>query len=144
MKNARETFHILTRRFSLLNKNCCSVNGREISLVQSHILYEVGRQYKPSMQEIAEILGTDITTFSRQVQSLVKLNLVQKTPDDKDRRIFTLSLTEEGVHVADAIEEQMNHYLEDVFSHMTQFEQDTLLRAVKLFNEVMSKADLIN
>ena len=78
MENARELFQIMTRRFGLLNKNCCSVGGNDVTLVQSHILYEVDRQHNPSMQQIADTLGTDITTFSRQVQSLIKMNLVKK------------------------------------------------------------------
>ncbi|KAF6589071.1 winged helix-turn-helix transcriptional regulator, partial [Paenibacillus sp. EKM208P] len=78
------------------------------SPVQSHILYEIDRQHKPSMQQIAETLGTDITTFSRQVQSLTKMNLVEKTPDPSDRRVYTLSLTVEGKYVATTIDTQMN------------------------------------
>lgn len=78
MENKREIFHILTRRFGLLNKNCCSVGSFEISTVQSHILYEIDKQHTPSMQQIAETLAMDITTFSRQIQTLIKMDLVKK------------------------------------------------------------------
>lgn len=142
MENTRELFQIMTRRFALLNKNCCSVGSLDISPVQSHILFEVSRQHKPSMQEIAETLGTDITTFSRQVQSLIKLNLLQKTPDSTDRRVYTLSLTTEGQIVADSIERQMNDYLNEVFSHLTVFEKETVLRSVRLFNETLAKLEI--
>ncbi|GIP53893.1 MarR family winged helix-turn-helix transcriptional regulator [Paenibacillus vini] len=142
MENTRELFQIMTRQFALLNKNCCSVGSLDISPVQSHILFEVSRQHKPSMQEIAETLGTDITTFSRQVQSLMKLNLLQKTPDSTDRRVYTLSLTTEGQIVADSIERQMNDYLDEVFSHLTVFEKETVLRSVRLFNEALAKLEM--
>jgi DNA-binding MarR family transcriptional regulator len=92
------------------------------------------------MQQIAETLGTDITTFSRQVQALVKMKLVQKTPDPADRRVYTLSLTAEGSAVAATIDQQMNDYLNEAFSHMSPFEQETLLRSIKLFNEAMGKS----
>ncbi|MEK4510819.1 MarR family transcriptional regulator [Paenibacillus anaericanus] len=140
MDNARELFQIMTRRFGLLNKNCCSVGGCDITLVQSHILYEIDRQHKPSMQQISDTLGTDITTFSRQVQSLIKLKLVKKTADPTDRRVHTLSLTAEGKYVATTIDTQMNEYLNDAFSKMTEFEKETLLRSVMLFNEAMGKS----
>lgn len=78
MENVRELFQIMTRRFGFLDKNCCSAGGCDISLIQSHILYEIDRQHKPSIQQVAEALGTDITTFSRQVQSLIKMKLVKK------------------------------------------------------------------
>ncbi|MCL6604473.1 MAG: MarR family winged helix-turn-helix transcriptional regulator [Paenibacillus sp.] len=140
MENARELFQIMTRRFGLLNKTCCTVGGCEISLVQSHLLYEIDRQHNPSMQQVAETLGTDVTTFSRQVQSLVKMNLVKKTPEPTDRRVFTLSLTVEGKMIATMIDTQMNDYLEEVFSHLSEYEKETVIRSVKLINEAMGKS----
>lgn len=142
MENLRELFQVMTRRFGFLNKNCCTTGGTEISLVQSHILYEVDHQHNPSMQQIAETLGIDITTFSRQVQSLVKMNLVKKTPDAEDRRIHILSLTTEGKYVATTIDEQMNLFLNDVFSHMNDFEKETVIRSIKLLNNAMAKSSM--
>ncbi|WP_066290473.1 MarR family winged helix-turn-helix transcriptional regulator [Bacillus sp. FJAT-29937] len=139
MENPRELFQVMTRRFGLLNKNCCSVGGCDISLIQSHILYEIDNQHEPSMQQIADTLGTDITTFSRQVQSLVKLNLVKKTPHSDDKRVYILSLTVEGKYVATTIDQQMNEYLNDVFSNMNEFEKETVIRSIKLLNEAMAK-----
>ncbi|CAG7643535.1 MarR family winged helix-turn-helix transcriptional regulator [Paenibacillus allorhizosphaerae] len=140
MENVRELFQIMTRRFGFLNKNCCSAGGCDISLIQSHILYEIDRQHKPSIQQVAEALGTDITTFSRQVQSLIKMELVKKTPDPGDRRVNLLSLTTEGKYVAASIDQQMNDYLNEIFSHMNDFEKDTVIRSIKLLNEAMAKS----
>ncbi|CAH0119678.1 MarR family winged helix-turn-helix transcriptional regulator [Paenibacillus sp. CECT 9249] len=140
MENVRELFQIMTRRFGFLNKNCCSAGGCDISLIQSHILYEIDRQHKPSIQQVAEALGTDITTFSRQVQSLIKMKLVKKTPNPDDRRVNLLSLTTEGKYVAASIDQQMNDYLNEIFSHMNDFEKDTVIRSIKLLNEAMAKS----
>jgi DNA-binding MarR family transcriptional regulator len=139
MENLRELFQVMTRRFGFLNKNCCTVGGHDISLIHSHILYEIDNQHNPSMQQIAETLGTDITTFSRQVQSLVKMNLVKKSPLPEDKRISVLSLTTEGKFIATAIDEQMKVYLEDIFSNMNEFEKETVVRSIKLLNGAMEK-----
>ncbi|MBW8352101.1 MarR family winged helix-turn-helix transcriptional regulator [Bacillus sp. IITD106] len=140
MDNLRGMFQIMTRRFGLLNKNCCTVGGCDLSLIQSHILYEIDNQNKPSMQQIAETLGTDITTFSRQVQSLVKMNLIKKTPDPSDKRISILSLTTEGKYIATTIDQQMNAFLNEVFSHMNEFEKETVIRSIQLLNNAMAKS----
>ena len=113
-QSIRGLFQVFSRRFGFLNKNCCQAEGHDITLVQSHILYEISRQHSPSIQQVADALGTDITTFSRQVQSLIKMNLVMKKPYEKDRRISILSLTDEGEEVADSIDREMNEYLETV------------------------------
>ncbi|MNC37041.1 hypothetical protein D3C75_855910 [compost metagenome] len=68
------------------------------------------------------------------------MNLVKKTPDKADRRVYTLSLTPEGKMVAATIDQQMNEYLNEAFSNMSEFEVETLLRSIKLFNEAMGKS----
>lgn len=93
------------------------------------------------MQQVSEALGTDITTFSRQIQTLMKMNLVKKTPDPEDRRVHILSLTPEGKEVAATIDQQMNAYLDEIFSHMNEFEKETVIRSIKLLNEAMAKTD---
>lgn len=142
MENKRELFHVLTRRFGLLNKNCCSIGAADISTIQSHILYEIDKQHEPSMQQIAETLAMDITTFSRQIQTLVKMELVKKTPSSQDRRISILSLTTQGKFMATAIDETMNNYLDEVFSHMNEFERETVIRSIKLLNDAMAKSSV--
>jgi DNA-binding MarR family transcriptional regulator len=89
---------------------------------------------------VAEALGTDITTFSRQIQSLIKMNVVKKMPDPDDRRVYILSLTTEGKYVAATIDQQMNAYLDEIFSHMNDFEKETVIRSIKLLNEAMAKS----
>lgn len=133
-------FQIMTRRFGVLNKVCCTAGGIDISPIQSHILYEIDKQHNPSIQQVADTLGTDITTFSRQIQTLVKMKLVQKTPDPSDRRIYVLSLTVEGMFIAETIDKQMNSYLTEVFSHMNEFERQTVIRSIQLLNESMAKS----
>ena len=140
MENIRELFQVMTRRFGLLNKNCCQIGDTEISLVQSHILYEILRKDRPSMQQVADTLGMDITTFSRQIQTLVKMELVVKSPLPDDRRVSVLSLTTQGNYVAAKIDAEMNQYLNEVFSNMSVFERDMVIKSVKLLNEAMSKS----
>lgn len=140
MENLRGMFQIMTRRFGLLDKNCCTAGGFDISLVQSHILYEIDRKHNPSIQQVADALSIDITTFSRQVQSLVKMGLVQKTPLPEDRRTTILSLTAQGNYIAGIIDAQMNDYLKEVFSHMSEFEQEMVVNSIKLLNESMAKS----
>lgn len=142
MNNLRELLQILARQFGLLNKNCCQISGLDISLIHSHILYEIDRQNTPSMQKVAETLGVDITTFSRQIQSLVKMNLVKKTATPEDRRVYMLSLTIEGRFVAGSIDKMMNDYLDEVFSFMNEFEKETVIRSLQLLNTSMQKSKM--
>ncbi|MFS1512881.1 MarR family winged helix-turn-helix transcriptional regulator [Chengkuizengella sp. SCS-71B] len=140
MNQFRDSMLILSRKFGILNEqscvNCC---GKELSLVQSHILYEVNRQNQPSMQDIAGALSMDITTFSRQVKNLVDKNLVKKTPDLNDNRIHILSLTDRGREIRSKIDQEFDIYLEQVLSQLSDFERDTIIRSIELLNISMNK-----
>ncbi|MFJ8064578.1 MarR family winged helix-turn-helix transcriptional regulator [Psychrobacillus sp. NPDC096426] len=143
MENKRELFQVLTRRIGLLNKNCCSIGSVDISAVQSHIIYEIDKQHAPSMQQVADTLAMDITTFSRQIQKLVKMELVKKTPSEQDKRIYILSLTVQGKFVATSIDQSMNAYLDEVFSHMNEFERETVIRSLELLNQAMKNSNVL-
>lgn len=142
MNETRELFQTFTRRFGLLNKNCCAVLDEEISLVQSHLLYQVAKHPDSAMQEIADQLALDITTFSRQVQTLIKRDLLVKRPAINDRRIHLLRLSEKGLRVAQAIDEEMKTYLDSIFSSMTSFEKAHVLQAIDLLNTKMGESDV--
>lgn len=64
---------------------------------------------------------------------------MKKTPSDLDRRVYILELTTEGKFVAAAIEQQIQDYLTQIFSHMNEFEKDTVIRSLKLLNACMEK-----
>lgn len=142
MENKRELFQILTRRFGLLSKNCCQTMEAEVSTIQSHILYEIHRQSGATMQQVAATLGMDVTTFSRQIQTLVKLELVNKVPSTTDRRYYHLALTEKGERVQEEIDQQMNSYLEEVFAHFSEVEKQQILSSIQLLNRAMNQSSV--
>lgn len=138
--NLRSLFQMIVRRFGFLSEQCCEdCCGHDISLVQSHILYEISRQNEPSMQEVAGALGLDITTFSRQIKTLVERDLVKKAPHPNDNRVNLLSLTANGQMTEQQINQEMNSYLNQILSSLTEFERETIIRSLDLLDGAMRK-----
>ncbi len=136
--NLRTTFQLLIRRYSTLNENCCETCcDAGVTLIQSNILHEIKRQHNPSMQEIAYALGSDITTFSRQVKTLIERGFVKKTPDPQDNRIHIVSLTQEGEILNSKIDKQVNSDLEQVLAKLSEFEQQSVINALQLLDKAM-------
>lgn len=141
VENVREMLQLFVRRFGLLNASChefCC--GEKVSLVQSHILYEIRQQADPSMQQVAEALGMDITTFSRQIKTLEAKKMVTKRPSPDDRRINLLSLTTEGEKTLAQIDDYMILKVDALFSGMTEFERETVLSSFHLLNKALLSA----
>ena len=140
MESVREKLQIFVRRFGLLSASCCDeCCGEQVSMVQSHILFEIRRVGNPSMQRVAEELGIDVTTFSRQVKSLESKALVVRRVSPEDRRVSLLGLTDAGERVLAQIDRYMADKVEQIFSCMTPFERETVVRSLGLLNEAVAK-----
>ena len=141
MKTVREELQLFVRRFGLLNASCCDeCCGQQVSMVQSHILFEIRRRGSPSMQQVAEELGMDVTTFSRQAKSLEGKGLIARRVAPDDRRVILLGVTAEGVQVLEQIDRYLAERLERTFSSLTPFERETVVRSLGLLNEALVQA----
>ena len=142
MTSVREELQIFVRRFGLLNASCCEeCCGEQVSLPQGHILFEIRRKGNPSMQQIADELGMDITTFSRQTKSLEGKGLIVRSVSPHDRRVNILALTPAGEEVMERIDRYMADRIERLFSTMTAFERESVIRSLQLLNEALAKTD---
>jgi DNA-binding MarR family transcriptional regulator len=140
MKAVREELQLFVRRFGLLNASCCDeCCGEQISMAQSHILFEIRRRGSPSMQRVAEELGMDVTTFSRQAKSLESKGLIVREVSPEDRRVSLLGVTGEGMRVLEQIDRYMSERLEQLFSSLTPFERETVVRSLGLLNEALTE-----
>lgn len=137
----REELQLFVRRFGLLNATCCEeCCGEQVSMAQGHIIYEIRRGGTPSMQQVAEELGMDITTFSRQAKSLEAKGLILKRVSPDDRRVGLLSLTPVGQEVLERIDRYMTSRVDRLFSSMTPFEREIVSRSLGLLNSALVSA----
>jgi DNA-binding MarR family transcriptional regulator len=140
MESIREKLHVFVRRFGLLNASCCDeCCNEQVSMAQSHILFEIRRMGSPSMQRVAEEMGMDVTTFSRQAKGLVGKGFIVRQVSPDDRRVNLLGLTDEGKRVLEQIDQYMAGKIEQIFSSMTPFERETVVRTLGLLNEAVDK-----
>ncbi|MED1795904.1 MarR family winged helix-turn-helix transcriptional regulator [Brevibacillus nitrificans] len=136
--NIRETFQVLVRRFGLLQKDgaqCCG-----ISVVHSHILYELQKRPNIALNELADLLSMDTSTLSRQVHHLVETGMVNRLPDPKDRRYVVLSLTAQGEEQHAQIAAYMERYFANVFDQIPAEKHEQVLESLILMNEAMKKS----
>ncbi len=137
LEDVRSLLQNLCRKYDSLQKNSCRMVKADLTLAHSHILYEINKQNQLTMQQTAEILGVDITTFSRQIQSLIKAGFVKKTPNPNDKRVYLLTLTEQGKQTAFELDTIINTRLIESYSQLSDFERDTILHSLKILSKVM-------
>ncbi|MRR57844.1 MAG: MarR family transcriptional regulator [Deltaproteobacteria bacterium] len=139
METLRQGLQVFVRRFGLLQASCCEACcGENVSLAQSHILLEIRRLGSPAMQRVADELGIDITTFSRQAKALAGKGLILRRVSPHDGRVTLLELTDEGLKVLERIDLHMNERMERFFSHMTPFERNIVTHSLDLLSRAVA------
>lgn len=89
-KIIKELFRISIEKQGILN-------GHAMIL---HVLYDHGTL--PQVQ-LAKMLGIKPASVTTLLQSMVKEELINRTPCDRDERIMLTSLTEKGIRQAEAV-----------------------------------------
>jgi len=138
MDNIVPLFHSLLKSLRKIHKKGCD----DVTIVQHSIMYEISQMDRPSMQTIAEVLGVDITTFSRQIGTLIKKKLVVRTASKDDRRIYILSLTEEGKEIVASVNERIATDMDNLLLSMNDFERDTIIRSMQVLTEKLNSDKL--
>ena len=136
-RNFYSTFQALTKNLNKIHKASCE----GVTVVQSSILNEISLHNEPSMQTVADALGMDITTFSRQIGTLEKKNMIARTPNTSDRRIYLLSLTKTGHKLVQTINTNIATTMEESLSSMNDFERETVMRSMQLLNDRLKNID---
>jgi DNA-binding MarR family transcriptional regulator len=77
--------------------------GVKLDQILFPLLVAIGRRGPIGVVELADNLGRDYTTVSRQVKKLEALELAHKQPNAQDRRISEVTLSEQGWAIFDAI-----------------------------------------
>lgn len=128
--NFRQLIRILERKLGLLNKqdSCCF----EVTLAQCHALVEIGRAENISLKDLANLIGLDISTMSRTVDSLVKKEFVFRASSETDRRSIDIKLTEKGLTLFEDIESKMNDKFKNIFNQISIQEQLTVFNGLNI------------
>ena len=92
-----------------------AANRHNISFAQAQFLLKMPSD-TISMSEIARHLGIDISTMSRNVNKLEKLDLIIRAKDLYDKRSYSLSLTPHGVEVVDLLYAEIDSTASDILS----------------------------
>lgn len=89
--------------------------GVQLEQLLFPLLVAIGRRGPIGVVELADNLGRDYTTVSRQVKKLEAQGLAHKQPNARDRRISEVTLSEQGqaifAQIARARQKLMNQVL---------------------------------
>lgn len=134
-KDLRKNLRHLALKLDSLTKSeaiCCG-----ITLSQCHILTQIGWSSTLSLQELADALGVDKSTMSRNVDNLVAAELVDRTIDRSNRRVLRITLTAKGHALFTSIEERMEAFYQTTLAAIPLDKQAIVIESLALLNSAL-------
>jgi len=119
----------ILRRFERVThaqlKNCCS----DVTLAQCLVLLEVEEEGRLTMGQLASRLRLDNSTLSRTIEGLVRGGLVERSRDDRDRRVVHIRLTPDGTSTCSSIHEENDAQCRRIFDRIPSSRRTAVVRS---------------
>ena len=116
---ARAILHLGIPRHAL-------AEGESIDKAGYWLLVRVSENGPVRLSDLAEAVGLDVSTVSRQMGPLVSGGLITKEPDPHDGRASFLSLSARGAAVLEAVSDARRQALADALAEWSDDERATL------------------
>jgi len=97
-----------------------------VDLITSRILVIVLEQPNIGLGDIVRLMALPQSTVSHQIKRLVNQDLIARTANLTDKRLFSLQLTRQGAAIAEAC----NHLSQDIYTRLFRDLSTTQLQAL--------------
>jgi DNA-binding MarR family transcriptional regulator len=91
---------------------------------------------------LATAFGLDPSTITRQVQSLERARLAERSTDQRDRRVSLLGLTDAGLHAVQATRQHRRAQLNEILADWPQEDVDRFAGLLERFNESLDRLQI--
>jgi DNA-binding MarR family transcriptional regulator len=105
------------------------------------LLVGIERRGPIGIVDLADRVGRDYTTVSRQVAKLESLGLVERQAGATDRRVRQAMVTAKGKAMTDAVDAARERIGRAVFATWDERDIDELVRLMRKFADTMSNDD---
>ncbi len=119
----------LVRLYELCDRTCLS--SHQVTAAQGYTLLALRPGQEISMNDLSEAMGLANSTMTRTVDGLVKKGLVQRKPDEEDRRVVRVWLTARGVDVRQTLEDSLQGFFKGALGELRVTERSTVLQAME-------------
>ncbi len=120
-------FRRLLRQFERLSadqlKKCCT----GVTFAQCLVLLEIDESDRPTMGELATSLRLDNSTLSRSIEGLVSKGMVERRPDDSDRRRVRIVLSAAGRSLCRSIHHDNDACVQRLFDRIPPAERQSVV-----------------
>lgn len=112
----------------------------ELTIDQFATLRYLRAQQRSTPSELADIFCVGKSSISAITTRLFDKNLIQRLPDEKDRRVIYLALTEEGQQMCDLMKDKIQLLLAKYINHFNEQEAICFIETFEKLGKEMLKS----
>jgi DNA-binding MarR family transcriptional regulator len=102
------------------------------------LLVVIERRGPIGVVDLADRVGRDYTTVSRQVARLESLDLVERKASPRDRRVSEATVTDKGKAMTDAVDRARERLVGAMFATWDDRDVEDFLRLVRKFADILT------
>ncbi|WP_281883623.1 MarR family winged helix-turn-helix transcriptional regulator [Paenibacillus sp. YYML68] len=128
----------VNRRINAMIRECMQ---EELTLDQYSILRYIGDRSQCTSSELAEAFCVGKSSITAIITRLAAKRLIVRLPDEKDRRVTYLALTEEGRRLSDVVESSIQQLLTRLMEHFQPEEAEAFIGTYEKLAKVLVMVD---
>lgn len=109
----------------------------DLTVDQYSIMSSIHSQEQCTHSELAEIFCVGKSSITAIISRLFDKNLIRRIPDEKDRRVVYLALTDEGVRLTRETDTKLESMLAGYLGHFSEDEVEQFLRTYEKLANVL-------
>ena len=113
----------------------------KISVPQFVLLNLVSHFNKMKMNEIARHLKVSLPAATGLVDRLVGMDMIERSGDEKDRRVIYISLTQKGSQILKKVMDTRKQAITEIFGNLTDEERTAYLQIIKKLVMIMKEQE---
>jgi len=114
--------------------------GYQITAQDFGILFRLWKQDGLTQMQIAALMMRDKTTITRRLDGLVKKKLIERRPDECDRRCFHIHLTDAGKVATERLMAVVDAFQREVLAEVPVDDREATIRTLKMISEHVTRS----
>ena len=116
-------------------------HGRSISMTHLLLMTLLETHGSLPMSRVAELLGCGLPAATGIVSRMEERGLVERQHDNEDRRVVTISLSDEGAGEIRELQHSRRQRMATALTHLTDPEREQLLASVRALRAAFARAN---
>lgn len=113
----------------------------DITFSQFFLLELLAYEHSLKMTDIAAEMNSSLPAATALADKMVRSGLIQRTRNDRDRRVVNITLTARGKRLIDEMLRRREKMISKVFGKLTVKERDTYLHILGRIDKLMEPAN---